>query len=67
MATSEKDQLPASLAARRMGLSRERVVRLFLQGQLDGSCVAGRYLISVRSVERMLAQHPPNRKSVPAA
>ncbi len=46
-----------SLAAQRLGISRERAARLVFCGVLDGEREAnGRWLVSVRSIERTRKQ-----------
>jgi hypothetical protein len=44
--------IPLALAAQRLGVSWTRAWRLVLTGQLEGSKIGGRWVVSAASIER---------------
>jgi hypothetical protein len=49
------EEIPLSQAALRLRVSGDRARRKVLTGELEGRLVAGRWLVNVASVERLLA------------
>lgn len=47
----DADIITLPIAAQRLGVSREIAMRLVLRGELEGELIAGRWLLSRRSVE----------------
>ena len=56
IAVDLKDLVPLALAAQRIGISRERLLRRVIAGKMEGVQVAGRWLVAVATLERLEQQ-----------
>jgi hypothetical protein len=63
-----QEKLPTSIACQRAGMSRERLIRRVQAGEIEAELVAGRWLISARSLAEFIRQHGSRQaqEAVPA-